>query len=701
MNRYFSFILFGILVILFVLLNTNNKISTSLLNTLPDTQNKELLEVYLQTQINKKLFLAIRGEDKKSLEKLKQIEQKLLEIEGLEKEQFRYNQKLQEYKKKYKLYLEDIDTNKLETLDVKKELKKLYQSITNSFFITTINKEDPFKLLEQTKQKLSIKNGRVLLDDFGYLSILSLHSDINTLQEYERVYDEVKKVEKNYTDIISFSPIYYFVENSRYIKNDTTTIAVIAITLLLLLYFVILRNISLLLNTLLTLSSSALFATIIVTHFYKEVSIFVLVFGISISTIAIDYMFHHYFHKHYEKAKSFNKEVFLGFLTTFGVFFILSLSDFILIEQITLFAMASLFFSYIIFAFVFPRIGFIQKELHFCLKRAKLFNTKYIFFTSMFIIVISALNLRFDFDISSLNYDNKELKEKELFFQKQISKQNRYTVILKANSIENLIKYNELLQTIDSDIKSPLNNIMTLQYFQKRKNKLSQLQLEQLRKKLQEYSQELGFRKETFKDAYNYNLPFPSFNYERLKEYGLSIKKYKGEYITFIQISKNKYEKILSYPFCFSVSVKKLFEKSLNDEISKLINLGLIGILFIITIMLFVGKQASLKAFVFLLFPSSLIMLYSNFIQINILHLFMFFIILAISIDYAIYSVKHNDNNTQKAILFSALSSFAGFGVLIVSNTSSLFSIGSVATIGIVGILILVFLRKEDESKSL
>ena len=73
----------------------------------------------------------------------------------------------------------------------------------------------------------------------------------------------------------------------------------------------------------------------------------------------------------------------------------------------------------------------------------------------------------------------------------------------------------------------------------------------------------------------------------------------------------------------------------------------------------------------------------------------MMFIILAISIDYAIYSSKSLDLNTKKAILYSLLSTFAGFGVLVFSNINSLFSIGAIATIGIISIaFLLIFLRR-------
>jgi len=75
----------------------------------------------------------------------------------------------------------------------------------------------------------------------------------------------------------------------------------------------------------------------------------------------------------------------------------------------------------------------------------------------------------------------------------------------------------------------------------------------------------------------------------------------------------------------------------------------------------------------------------------------MIFVILSISIDYAIYTVKSNDSQTKKAITFSLMSTFAGFGVLIFSQINALFSMGIIATLGIAAIfLLLIFLKGSD-----
>jgi len=100
MSRYFNYFIFFGLLIVFILFHINDKISSNLLSILPSSQNKELLETFLKVESNKKLFLAVKGDSKESLEKLRAIEQKLLKIKGLQKEQFSQNKKFLEYQKK-------------------------------------------------------------------------------------------------------------------------------------------------------------------------------------------------------------------------------------------------------------------------------------------------------------------------------------------------------------------------------------------------------------------------------------------------------------------------------------------------------------------------------------------------------------------------------------------------------------------------
>ena len=700
MIKYFNYILFSFLISIFFIFNIGSKISTNIDSILPNSQNKELLKEFLSFENNKKIFVAVKGLTKNSLKELQEFEKEINKIEGIKKTFVTPSKQFNDYSLKYYFYLNELNDDKINTINVKDELNKLYYSILNSFITININKIDPFELTKKKDIELNIQNGKVVLDDYGYVSIYSLEKNINSLNQYEKIYDEIKKIETN--NITTFSSIYYFVENSRYIKDDVNKIVLLAFFILIFLYLFILRNITLLINTLLTLGSASILATIILTSIYSELSVFVLVFGLSISTIAIDYMFHHYFHKKYETKPTFNKEVFLGFFTTFCAFLILGFCDFLLIEQITRFAMISLLISYLIFAFIYQRISFKQKEFNLIKQNKISIKRKYFFFFSILALLISFTKIDLDFDISSLDYDNKTLKEKETLFKEHFKKEHYLPILLKASSIDELVFYNETLKKIDPYSYSSLDKLISKSNFQKKYARLNDSNLNKLNEEIRKEMKNTTFKKASFLDAYKYPSTAPNYSLEQLIDFKVDIKKYKNGYISYVNVSKNKYNEILKQNYTYSLSLKELFEKNLEKDLNKIILLGFIALFFIVIMISITSKKNMLLALNFLLFPSALIFIYLSFVPVNILHIFMYFVILSISIDYAIYSSKDSSKQTNKAIIFSAISSFTGFGVLIFSNITSLYSIGSVATLGIVAILILIFFQKVDNaSKSL
>ena len=82
--------------------------------------------------------------------------------------------------------------------------------------------------------------------------------------------------------------------------------------------------------------------------------------------------------------------------------------------------------------------------------------------------------------------------------------------------------------------------------------------------------------------------------------------------------------------------------------------------------------------------------------DITILHLFALFTVIALSIDYGIYIARDTmyGSETKDAVLFSLLSTFSGFGVLVFSQVEALHIIGLVTCIGIFAILILLSNKK-------
>ncbi|MGB0990357.1 MAG: hypothetical protein ACPGUI_05985, partial [Halarcobacter sp.] len=52
----------------------------------PQSENKELLQEFLSFESNKKILIAVKGLDKKSLKELKEFEKNIQKINGIKKE---------------------------------------------------------------------------------------------------------------------------------------------------------------------------------------------------------------------------------------------------------------------------------------------------------------------------------------------------------------------------------------------------------------------------------------------------------------------------------------------------------------------------------------------------------------------------------------------------------------------------------------
>ncbi|RXJ84813.1 hypothetical protein, partial [Arcobacter sp. CECT 8985] len=367
MNKLIKISTFIILTVCIVLLFTSkslDNISNNILTILPSSKEKSLLLNYDKLKASKTIIVSTKGLDENSYKNIKKIDKELSNIKYLSLKQNNSNNFKNEYLKKYHLYLNKMNEHKIKSLNIQNELSNLYSSLTNSFFPIIINNKDPFNLFEniKTNSALDIKNSHLIIKDYGYISFFDIDKKANSLKQYKQIYNEISKIKKRFNNTTIFSPIFYYVENQKAIKNDVNKIVIVATIILFILYIFMIKNFSLLFHTVSALATSIILSIIILSLFFNNISIFTLVFGISISTVAIDYMFHLYMNDYYVKNKSFNKEVFFGFLTTIIAFFIISFTSFDLIKQISIFAMSTLFISYLQFSILFPKIGFTRKK---------------------------------------------------------------------------------------------------------------------------------------------------------------------------------------------------------------------------------------------------------------------------------------------------------------------------------------------------
>ena len=699
LGKYINLTLFMVSLSVLFLLKSYSHISTSLVTLLPDTESKELIKRFNVSQHNKVLFVAVKGLHKEALHEMKALEKSLTQLPLVSLKKRQSTHKLYKHQQAYKLFIHPLNTTQMSHLNAADELQKLYKEMTTSFFPVTIDKIDPFQLLGEPEPiDVKLKNGHLILGKYGYLSYFVLHSQ--TLEEHQKVYADIQHIMQDKTDIQYFSPIFYYVENSKAIRSDVNKIIMIAFSILVLLYLILLRDFLLLLHTFTTLATSAIIATLILTQIYEEVSIFVFVFGISISTVAIDYMFHHYLHGYYSQVKGFNKEVLFGVLTTLSVFIILSFTSFTLIRQISLFAIISLLISYLHFAFLYPHLGFkaLSSSQSIFRKDLRFVNAKILLLCSLILLSSSLLWLRFDFNLKNLDYNNQRLKQTENFFYEHLNENKKMTFAIKAKNIDALIANSQKIQHHFPSAHIPIAALVSQVSYKKNKDTISSFR--HIRDTLQVEAAKLGFTKGYFEKAYDMEKPLLHYTEDAIKAYGIDIIKINTFYTTYGIVNQDVYAQVLQYGFVESLSVKERFESSMEVSIVGLIKLGVFALFIIMILLYFITKRAIVYALMFLIFPIAMVSLYALFSAINILHIFMLFVILAIGIDYAIYLSKENDVLTQRAIGYSLISTFAGFGVLVFSQINALYSLGVIATIGVVSIFMLLLFMKGTENVS-
>jgi len=707
LNNYINILILSILVTLVVIFNSFKGISTNLQSIIPNSEKKELLNEFNKFKSTKKIFLSVQGLDKTALVKIKKLEGLFSKIKGLSLEKVHESKILKKYKDNYKLYIEKIDEKSLDNLNITKRLEEIKSNILKSNFSYFINKQDPLNLFikdddDDSFKNLSFNNNHLSIKNKAYISIFNLDNSINTISKYEEIYDSIKEIVVYEKNIKVFSPIFYFVENSRMIKNDVNKIIAISTFILVLLYLVILKNAKLLLNTIITLVSSILMSLLICSIFFDELSIFVIVFGISISTVAIDYMFHHYMHDYYENKKGFNKDVFLGMITTVGAFVILSFVSFDLIKQFCYFSIICLLFSYFQFAFLYPKIKFSQKNIH--TKYYKLYSKirpVYVIFFAIIILILSIDKFHFDLNLKNLDVNNAQLKKTEEYFKNNLNVQKNMPVLLKAKSIDKLIENARILKKEYPKSYIPISILINKKNFLDKKLFLEEINLENLKNKLNKKAMQVGFKANYFKDAYILNEDKPIYTEKYLNDLGMEIIHFKDYFLTYANLPKNKIDEFSKYEFVVNISIKTMFEQNLSFIYDELIVYGIVSILFILFMLFLSTKDNYLLSLAYLIFPIALILSLSFFMTFNILHFFMLFVILSISIDFGIYlSSKEVDKSTYVAIFYSLLSTFAGFGVLIFSKVNALFSIGVVASIGILAITFLIIILKRPSYDS-
>lgn len=662
------FTLFFILFWLVISFDIKSHLSVSLESILPQSDAKNSLEIYQKINKTQDIVFATKGNETANINKyLEEIKEN---IEGY-KELFSKNKSYEKFFDEYYFY----SNNAPNTLPDKNEIEEKLLSIKENLldgFLPFVNANDPLMLF--TKKPSFFKS---MPNIEGFDKTVFFKIDTNT-ENYELIYDKLNNIIPKNSDIFLFSPFFYNVENSRVFKSQGKLIVGFSTIILSFLYLYWLRRPILFIYTATTLLSSAAFSQLVAFAFWDSISVYTIIFSAAISTVSIDYMFHHYLHNAYGENKKFLKPVFYGFFTTFIAFIALSFVNFTLISQIALTSAASLMFSYLSFAFIYPNLEIGNAKTKDVKHTNKMkISPSLIFIFSLIIIFISPLWINFNTDIQALNIKNVTLHDKQMLVEKSLHVENKTAILIVGNSLDDII---EKSKTIKNSY-FPISSLVSLNEYKKIENELLKLDFLTLKKDLKNIGLKSGFRQNYFDNAYNTNSMFPkapSYSKEFLKENDLKVIQINGDFYAAGYGDKNIVQNINDKNIT-AVNSVLLFEHEIKNVAKELIFVGIFILIFVSIIIFCLAKDDFIRSFCFVLAPLSACLLMFLFIDVLILHIFMIVIIIAMSVDYAIYNACAPGNKTNEAIFYSLLSTIAGFGILAISYISSLQAIGLVA----------------------
>lgn len=435
---------------------------------------------------------------------------------------------------------------------------------------------------------------------------------------------------KNLENLKYFSQDILNIENSRAIFSDINIIMISSVSFLILMYLFILRIPYLSLNTIISIVSANLLGISLIMLLYDNVNIMSLNFGIAIGNLAIDYMLHHHFFRIYTHQFKFNKSVFYGFVTTFVGFFLCLLIPFPLLSQLSTYAMVCLFVSYISFGILYQGIKFKKPIYYKNLRRLRKPKIKNIVILGLAILGLAICLPNLELDY---NLEKLDFENKPRLSDKDyfLAQLSESKTILIFNKNEDELK-KDLLK-IAQKFK-PLSDILNPKIIQK--------------------------------DSMFY---------------------------TKMNVAKDSDLSTLENINYDSRTIKELTD-SITSGIYKpmIVILSAVVAIMIVVVLIITRSLVSLS---FVIFPLAVIFGFLLNGKVNIMHLFSLLIVVVSSIDYGIYVNKEGENSrTLHAIIFSALTTIAGFGFLAFSKILALHSFGIVIILGISAILFLLLIQK-------
>lgn len=624
--KYSNFGVFLVCLGVFFALFDGSKLSTNILDLFPKVEQRELIDLHLELASQNEILIALPQSSQNSPINSHSADSAPAQNaeSTLDSTQNTSDSKNENFSAK-----SHNGKNENSLQDSKNPLDSTQnaQSYNDSSGDSVLDCGDSADCVESSKILKTLKS----LDEITQIThlkdnvyLINFSKNISTEDFYASFKEAIKGIE----GLKYFSSDILRVENSNAIFDDVNVIMACSITFLIVMYLFILRIPFLSLNTLITIISANLLGITIITLAFENVNIMALNFGVAIGNLAIDYMLHHHFFRHYMHKFAFNKSVFYGFITSFIGFFICLFIPFPLLSQLSLYAMICLLVSYLSFGILYQFIGF-KKPIFF--RKIRRFrkpkvSSKIIAILAILGLALGVANLELDYNLERLDYQNKPRLSDRDYFRAVVGSSSE-VLIFSTNKEDLLPKALEIAQK--TPIKSDIRNLNVVE-----------------------------------KDGRFY-----------------------------AAISVESVDSIKDLDFVESRSIDELSNEITSGIYKPMLLILAIVIASMITIVLLITR--SITGLVYIIAPLAAIFLYFLSIKVNIMHLFSLLIVVVSSIDYGIYVQKEGENiKTLHAIIFSALTTIAGFGFLAFSNILALKSFGITILIGLCVILLLLLFQR-------
>ncbi len=676
---------------------TPSRLSTDLLGIFPENAATRQLRDASQLPGLNPLLLLSKGFDAASRERAAALAKALENVEGVARVVYRSDRgdpaltaALQRsYAARMRYAPQALDDAAL-----KEKLAALYRRMSGAFVFVPLNTSDPLGLFEDPlkTQPLSSRGGLLSLGDAGYLVMATVTVPVSDAQASQKLYDAVHAVTQSYgEEVLAFAPHFFTAENSAKIKGEVNLIVTATLVLLLLFYAVALRHLAVLPVTATVLAGSLFFGLAVTTAIFEEVSVFTLAFGSGIVMMAVDYFFHYYCHGYYGPQGGERRKVLAAFGTTAAGFAMLSFASFPLIEQLSIFAVAALAFAWFQFTFLFGGLSMQPRpnRLKMPAPSTGYLKPAVVALGSLLLLGAALTQLRFDGELRRLDYRNDGLLELQRHFS-GVSQQRR-PLLLYGESPDALIERAEELSAHYASLRSAAELYRSREAFASFKALLREVDFADLRERIGRIGREAGFREGLFGDAYrfaeaaHYIAPDP----ELMTRMGYETRRIGERWVGVAYLDAEDAAAFVDTPDAVLLDGGRLLGRSVEGVTGQLMLIGALTLAVIVAFMIYLLRRDALRALNYILFPvAAVLAVLALGTPMSLMHLFALIIVIVAGIDYGIY-MSRPERETDEAILYAMLTTFAGFGIFVFSHIGALHHIGTVIATGIAATFIL------------